>query len=453
MHQQTSGLTFQTSRLFLSSLASTKPLSSTGQHHASAQACNHQPAIIRETSDALHGHESMRPHSWGCKLAQQAIAQCLPVCVCCASTALSLPCTLDQLCPLLRLGRSLSSCEKPQDHHSQHMTVCRSPYTNASPLHTNASLQKLVRGSPFMTCTAGFVLTSPTIVLRTQVITNVRPFKPTVPVPKPVGSPQKPVKPPVVTGADMGHPDGLLKDVSACLGEWELPGARGRYSASAIPSLLALSAQLSTAVTTGIGKPEAYVCCTVTLDQPIIFGGTEDPAAFADIHSIGSIGGEKNKQLWKKFEKLNAASACIRCLLKVAGRGEFRGIIRPPSTPPPHPLGLLSQLGCQGFLFSNGTTLEGSLTEFHCLCTDIVLGQMYMMLAWIQIHRSFEAGWSEQCTSCRLNTSNELMDLANSISAKVAAVLEEKLGIPSDRFYMQFHDSAPSDFGFKGSTF
>ncbi|KAF5827738.1 Tautomerase/MIF superfamily [Dunaliella salina] len=137
-----------------------------------------------------------------------------------------------------------------------------------------------------------------------KVITNVRPFKPTVPVPKPVGTPQKPVKPPVVTGVDMGHPDGLLKD-------------------------------LSTAVTTGIGKPEAYVCCTVTLDQPIIFGGTEDPAAFADIHSIGSIGGEKNKQ----------------------------------------------------------------------------------------------------------------------ISAKVAAVLEEKLGIPSNRFYMQFHDSAPSDFGFKGSTF
>lgn len=37
-------------------------------------------------------------------------------------------------------------------------------------------------------------------------------------------------------------------------------------------------AQLSTAVTTGIGKPEAYVMCTVTMDQPMIFGGTEDPA-------------------------------------------------------------------------------------------------------------------------------------------------------------------------------
>jgi len=60
---------------------------------------------------------------------------------------------------------------------------------------------------------------------------------------------------------------------------------------------LVLLSQLSAAVTKGIGKPEAYVMCTVTLDQPMVFGGTEDPCAFADIHSIGSIGGEKNKQV------------------------------------------------------------------------------------------------------------------------------------------------------------
>ncbi|KAK9903932.1 hypothetical protein WJX75_000821 [Coccomyxa subellipsoidea] len=39
------------------------------------------------------------------------------------------------------------------------------------------------------------------------------------------------------------------------------------------------------------------------------------------------------------------------------------------------------------------------------------------------------------------------------ISKLVADILETKLGIPSDRFYLTFHDMARSDVGWKGSTF
>ena len=47
----------------------------------------------------------------------------------------------------------------------------------------------------------------------TQVITNVRPIKPQTPSLPQAPKPSPPAKPPVVTGAEMGHPPELLKKV------------------------------------------------------------------------------------------------------------------------------------------------------------------------------------------------------------------------------------------------
>jgi phenylpyruvate tautomerase len=39
-----------------------------------------------------------------------------------------------------------------------------------------------------------------------------------------------------------------------------------------------------------------YVLVTLKTDVPVMFAGTEEPAAYGDLHSIGAIGGEKNKE-------------------------------------------------------------------------------------------------------------------------------------------------------------
>ncbi len=42
-----------------------------------------------------------------------------------------------------------------------------------------------------------------------------------------------------------------------------------------------------------------YFSIILHLDQDLIFGGSFDPAAYAEISSIGAIGGEKNKTIVK----------------------------------------------------------------------------------------------------------------------------------------------------------
>jgi len=43
-----------------------------------------------------------------------------------------------------------------------------------------------------------------------------------------------------------------------------------------------------------------YVLVTVDSGKPVMFAGTEEPAAFGELFSIGAIGGDKNKQvMWK----------------------------------------------------------------------------------------------------------------------------------------------------------
>ncbi|KQJ92614.1 macrophage migration inhibitory factor homolog isoform X2 [Brachypodium distachyon] len=44
-------------------------------------------------------------------------------------------------------------------------------------------------------------------------------------------------------------------------------------------------------------------------------------------------------------------------------------------------------------------------------------------------------------------------DVNKKLSAGIAAILESKLSIPKSRFYLKFHDSKRSDFGWNGTTF
>ncbi|KAJ7950051.1 Macrophage migration inhibitory factor like [Quillaja saponaria] len=53
-----------------------------------------------------------------------------------------------------------------------------------------------------------------------------------------------------------------------------------------------------------IGKPEAYVMIVLKGSIPIAFGGTEQPAAYGELVSIGGLGPDVNK-------KLSAAIASI----------------------------------------------------------------------------------------------------------------------------------------------
>eukprot|EP00887_Chlorella_sp_A99_P000108 scaffold16.g108.t1 len=56
-------------------------------------------------------------------------------------------------------------------------------------------------------------------------------------------------------------------------------------------------ADLSKTVAKATGKPESYVMISLSTDKPMSYGGTEEPCAYGELISIGSIGGEKNKQI------------------------------------------------------------------------------------------------------------------------------------------------------------
>lgn len=53
---------------------------------------------------------------------------------------------------------------------------------------------------------------------------------------------------------------------------------------------------LSRAVAEIIGKPEQYVMATLAPAE-LLMSGAPGPAAFADVRSIGGLGGEVNRQL------------------------------------------------------------------------------------------------------------------------------------------------------------
>ncbi len=61
-----------------------------------------------------------------------------------------------------------------------------------------------------------------------------------------------------------------------------------------------LMAAASRIVAGSIGKPERYVMVTVE-ETPIIMSGEEGPAAFADVRSIGGLGGGVNGEIARKL--------------------------------------------------------------------------------------------------------------------------------------------------------
>jgi len=55
--------------------------------------------------------------------------------------------------------------------------------------------------------------------------------------------------------------------------------------------------EASSLVASLIGKPESYVMVSLRPETTMCFGGTEDPTAYLEVVSLGSIGGEKNKSI------------------------------------------------------------------------------------------------------------------------------------------------------------
>ncbi|KAK6943424.1 Macrophage migration inhibitory factor, partial [Dillenia turbinata] len=55
--------------------------------------------------------------------------------------------------------------------------------------------------------------------------------------------------------------------------------------------------ELTTSVAKLIGKPEAYVMVVLKGSVPISFGGTEQPAAYGELVSIGGLSPDTNKKL------------------------------------------------------------------------------------------------------------------------------------------------------------
>ncbi|KAK7349747.1 hypothetical protein VNO77_07374 [Canavalia gladiata] len=55
--------------------------------------------------------------------------------------------------------------------------------------------------------------------------------------------------------------------------------------------------EATSSVASIIGKPEAYVMVVLKGSVPISFGGTEQPAAYGELVSIGGINPSTNKEL------------------------------------------------------------------------------------------------------------------------------------------------------------
>ncbi|KAJ3676460.1 hypothetical protein LUZ60_003872 [Juncus effusus] len=59
----------------------------------------------------------------------------------------------------------------------------------------------------------------------------------------------------------------------------------------------AILAEASKTVAKLIGKPEAYVMVLLKGSVPMAFGGTEEPTAYGELVSIGSLSPDVNKKL------------------------------------------------------------------------------------------------------------------------------------------------------------
>ncbi|KAH8505930.1 hypothetical protein Peur_007853 [Populus x canadensis] len=59
----------------------------------------------------------------------------------------------------------------------------------------------------------------------------------------------------------------------------------------------AILSEASSQVAKIIGKPESYVMIVLKGSVPIAFGGTEQPAAYGELVSVGGLSGDVNKKL------------------------------------------------------------------------------------------------------------------------------------------------------------
>nr|GEY76363.1 hypothetical protein [Tanacetum cinerariifolium] len=59
----------------------------------------------------------------------------------------------------------------------------------------------------------------------------------------------------------------------------------------------AILSEATSVVAKLIGKPEAYVMIVLKGSVPMAFGGTEEPAAYGEIVSIGGLNADVNKKL------------------------------------------------------------------------------------------------------------------------------------------------------------
>ncbi|EFJ27733.1 hypothetical protein SELMODRAFT_76736 [Selaginella moellendorffii] len=60
----------------------------------------------------------------------------------------------------------------------------------------------------------------------------------------------------------------------------------------------------SKAVSRIIGKPEQYVMIVLKDSVPMSFGGTEEPAAYGEVISIGGLGPSVNKELSEALSEI-----------------------------------------------------------------------------------------------------------------------------------------------------
>ncbi|CAI5475682.1 unnamed protein product [Closterium sp. Yama58-4] len=68
---------------------------------------------------------------------------------------------------------------------------------------------------------------------------------------------------------------------------------------------------LSKVVARVIGKPEAYVMISVKASIPMCFAGTEAPAAYAELISIGGLGPDTNKKLSAAISEILEAKLTV----------------------------------------------------------------------------------------------------------------------------------------------
>ncbi|KAJ1798906.1 hypothetical protein LPJ59_002189 [Coemansia sp. RSA 2399] len=69
----------------------------------------------------------------------------------------------------------------------------------------------------------------------------------------------------------------------------------------------ALSIKVSSTVAELLSKPLSYVMAMVTYNSSLTFGGTDEPAAYVQIGSIGSVGGNSNINIVTGITNLVAA--------------------------------------------------------------------------------------------------------------------------------------------------